>query len=102
MSRQELVLPHSLVPSLFLAWVTPGVSTEGGMGLGVVGRHGPLLSPHPCQACFSSSHSHQEAILAIGDATTVMGGQVRGGLGKGGFTGQGLISLWVGGWQGAL
>lgn len=53
------------------------------MGLGVVGRHGPLLSPHPRQTCFSPSHSHQEAVLAIGDATTVMGGQVRGGLGKG-------------------
>lgn len=49
----------------------------------MVGGHGPLLSLHPHQACFSPSHSHQEAVLAIGDATTVMGGQVRGGLGKG-------------------
>lgn len=53
------------------------------MGLGEVGRHGPFLGPRPCQSCFSSSHSHQEAILAVGDATAVMGGQVRGAQGRG-------------------
>ncbi|ELR55648.1 Otogelin [Bos mutus] len=48
---------------------------RGRDGPGMVGGHGPLLSLHPHQACFSPSHSHQEAVLAIGDATTVMGGQ---------------------------
>lgn len=51
------------------------------MGLGVVGRPGPFLSPCPCRACFSPSHSHPERTLAIGDATTLMGGQVSGGVG---------------------
>lgn len=42
----------------------------------------------------SSSHSHQEATLAIGDATTVMGGQVRGDLEEGGLCwGRGLFLL---------
>lgn len=64
----------------------------GGVGLRMVGRHGPFLSTCSRQGCFSSSHSHQEGTPAIGDVTTLMGGQVRGGLQKGGFPGQGLIS----------
>lgn len=63
------------------------------MGLGAVGRPGPFLSPCPCRACFSPSHSHPERTLAIGDAATLMGGQVSGGGGGVASMGRGSFLL---------
>lgn len=49
------------------------------------------LSPCPHKACFSPSH--QEGTFAIGDATTLMGGQVRRDLEKGASMGRGSFLL---------
>ncbi|KAF5918888.1 hypothetical protein HPG69_005929, partial [Diceros bicornis minor] len=79
--------PCSACCSLASGW--PGVSRQGSLcGCSRSQQHPQpravqscslsqprIPAPRPCQACFSSSHSHREAILALGDATTVMGGQ---------------------------
>lgn len=90
----ELVAAPPTVPTFTLGVSGPELA-RGWDGPGSGGRPGPFLFPCPCWACFSPSHSHSGRTLAVGDATALMGGQVRGGLEKGGFNVQGLVSVGI-------